>query len=277
MHKNEKVLVARHSAFNLIVVSEDAAGLRTLRFGHDGVRQSVVKLGDPQHLELPYVSVLPNCLAFVRNLSRILIVGLGGGTLPGFFRSLFPELDIDVVEIDPDVLDIATNYCGFCQDPHLQVHLEDARDFIERHSHRYDLIILDGFDSETIPRHLLTLEFHQAVRNALAPGGIAAANVWGRALNRIYDHMLLTYRAAFDDLYIFDVPNPGTKIFVALQRKHPMTRLEVIQRAREFSRLQGFGHDFCDSIAGFRNSEEETIRGGEVLRDWMKERLKAKG
>jgi spermidine synthase len=267
MQKNESVLVARHSPFNLIVVTEDRSGLRTLRFGHDGVRQSVIKIGTPQHLELPYISVLPNCLAFVRNLSHILIIGLGGGTLPGFFRSQFPHLEIDVAEIDPDVLDVATTYCGFSQDARMRVHLEDGRDFIERCSNRYDVIILDGFDAETIPRHLLTLEFLQAVRNALAPDGIAVANVWGRSLNRLYDHMLLTYRAAFDDLYIFDVPEPGTKIFVALQGKQPMSRQEVIKRASEISRVQEFGRDFGSSIAGFRNSDAETIRGGEVLRD----------
>ena len=260
--------MARHSAFNLIVVTEDGYGLRTLRFGRDGVRQSVVKMGDPQHLELPYITVLPNCLAFVRNLSRILVVGLGGGSLPGFFRDRFPHIEIDVVEIDPDVLDVARTYCGFSEDSRMRVHLEDARDFIERCNHRYDVIILDGFDAETIPRHLLTLEFLQAVRNALALDGIAVANVWGRSLNRLYDHTLLTYRNAFDDVYIFDVPGPGTKIFVALQGRQAMSRQDVIKRATEISRQQGFRQNFCDAIAGFRNSDDETLRGGEVLRDW---------
>ena len=268
MHYDEKILVARHSPFNLIVVTEDRFGFRTLRFGHEGVRQRVVKIGAPQHLELPYINVLPNSLAFTRNLSRILIVGLGGGTLPGFFRSLLPQIEIDIVEIDPDVLDVAKNYCGFSEDARMKVHLEDARDFIERCSNRYDMIILDGFDAETIPSHLLTLEFFQAVRHALAPEGIAVANVWGRALNRIYDHTILTYREAFDDLYIFDVPDPGTKIFVGLQRKRAMSRSEVITGITKISQEYGFAHNFCNSIAGFRNSEAETVRGGEVLRDW---------
>ena len=267
MQKGERILVARRSPFNLILVTEDGDGLRTLRFGHDGVRQSVVKLGDPQHLELDYINVLTNCLAFVRNLSRILIVGLGGGTLPGFFRSQFADIEIDVVEIDPDVLDVARTYCGFREDERMHVHVEDGRDFIEGCSNRYDVIILDGFDAEKIPRHLLTLEFLQAVRNALAPEGVAVANVWGRASNRIYDHMLLTYRDAFDEIYIFDVPDPGSKIFVALQGKQAMSRQDMIKRAADVSRERGSARDFSGSIAGFRNSDEETIRGGEVLRD----------
>lgn len=267
MQKGERILVARRSPFHLILVTEDEAGLRTLRFGQDGVRQSVVKPGDPQHLELSYVNVLTNCLAFVRSLSRMLIVGLGGGTLPGFFHSQLPHIEIDVVEVDPEVLDVAKTYCGFKEDARMHVHVEDGRDFIEGCSHRYDVIILDGFDAETIPRHLRTLEFLQGVRNALSAEGIAVANIWGRSCNRIYDHMLLTYRDAFDEIYIFDVPDAGSKIFVALQGKQALSRPDVIKRAADFSREQGFRQDLSGAIAGFRNSDEETIRGGEVLRD----------
>ena len=173
MEIGEKILVSRHSPFNQLVVTEDEAGLRTLRFGESDSRQSVVKPGDPLHLELPYVRVLPFSLAFVRRLSRILVVGLGGGTLPGFFRHAFPELTIDVVDIDPDVLEVAKTYFGFSEDRFLRAHIEDARDYIERYTNCYDLIVLDGFGAETIPPHLLTLEFLQAVRNALAPDGIA--------------------------------------------------------------------------------------------------------
>jgi hypothetical protein len=105
------------------------------------------------------------------------------------------------------------------------------------------------------------------VRNALAPADIVAANVWGRAINPLYADMLLTYRAAFEDVYVFDVPAPGTKIFAALLRRQAMTRDELIQRAREISRHRGFDYELGDAIAGFRNSDRETLRGGSVLRD----------
>jgi hypothetical protein len=102
---------------------------------------------------------------------------------------------------------------------------------------------------------------------ALAPSGIVAANVWGQAINPLYANMLLTYRAAFEDVYILDVPAPGTKIFAALPRRQAMTRDELIQHAREISRHRGFDYELGDAIAGFRNSDRETLRGGSVLRD----------
>lgn len=105
------------------------------------------------------------------------------------------------------------------------------------------------------------------MRKALLPEGIAVANVWDRAANPLYAHMLLTYRSAFEDVYIFDVPVPGTKLFVALPRTRTMDRDELISRTREISRQRGFDYDLSAAIAGFRNSKLETIRGGSVLRD----------
>jgi hypothetical protein len=56
-------------------------------------------------------------------------------------------------------------------------------------------------------------------------------------------------------------------MFVALPRRQAMTRDELIQRAREISRHRGFDYELGDAIAGFRNADRETLRGGSVLRD----------
>lgn len=267
MSNGEKLLVARQSAFQAILLTEDECGLRTLRFGSDGAFQSVLKVGDPRHLALPYARVLPACLAFHQNPRRMLIVGLGGATLPRFFHSHFPEMTIEVVEIDQGVVDVAKEHCGFAEDARMRVHVADGRDFIEGSEGGYDVIILDSFDTDFIPRHLTTLDFLRGVRNALAPAGLVVANVWGRASNPLYAHMLLTYRAAFAEVYIFDVPAPGTKIFCALPYRQAVTRDELIEHAREISRHRGFDYKLGDVIAGFRNSQLETLRGGCVLRD----------
>lgn len=267
MITGEKVLVACHSAFQPILLTEDESGLRTLRFGAEGVSQSVVREADPRHLELAYARVLPASLAFIEGPSRILIVGLGGGSLPRFWHSHFPEMVIDVVELDPGVIDVARTYCGFAEDARMRVHVDDGRDFIEAAEGGYDLIILDCFDADAIPPHLATLEFLASVRRALSRAGIVVANIWGPSANPLYAHMVLTYRAAFDDVYIFDVPQPGSKLFVALPFRRTMGRDEVVRRAGEISRRHHFRYDLSGEIAGFRNSEIETIRAGAVLRD----------
>ncbi|HSI12150.1 MAG TPA: fused MFS/spermidine synthase [Chthoniobacter sp.] len=267
MSNGEKVLVARHSAFQPILLTENELGLRTLRFGADGVSQSVVKASDPRHLALAYARVLPASLAFVPDPRRILIVGLGGGSLPRFFHSHFPETAIDVVELDGEVVEVAKAYCGFVEDARLRVHVEDGRDFIDATRESYDIIILDCFDAESIPQHLATLEFLGRVRSTLSSGGMVVANIWGRSSNPLYGPMLTTYRAAFEDVYIFDVPQPGSKLFVSLPFKQLMTRDTVVERAGEMGRRHHFTYDLSAEVFGFRNSDFETIRAGAILRD----------
>ncbi len=263
----ERVLISRHSAFNKIVVTEDEEGFRILRFGEVGARQSMVKLGEPGHLELEYARLIPACLAFVEAPRHILLVGLGGGSLPAFFHLHFPEMMVDVVEIDEVVVDVARTHCGFHTDGRLHVFVEDGRDYIERCRNRYDLIILDSFGIESIPEHLATLEFLQAARAALTTTGIVVANVWGRAMNGLYDRMLHTYRAAFEDVYVLDVPDPGTKIFVALPTRRTIDRTDFVTRAEAIAVEGSFGYNVTSCIKGFRHSDAEPLRSSAVLMD----------
>src|SRR5688572_5097796 len=73
-----------------LIVTEDADGLRALRFGQGGARQSLVRPGDPRQLELPYTRMSMVGLAFVPQPRRILVVGLGGGAVPMFLRAVVP-------------------------------------------------------------------------------------------------------------------------------------------------------------------------------------------
>src|SRR5688572_10211335 len=78
----EKIILEQKSPYNTIVVSEDDEGLRILRFERFGARQSVVKPGDPDHIELPYARVMiPMPFLFVEQPKSALIIGLGGGTI----------------------------------------------------------------------------------------------------------------------------------------------------------------------------------------------------
>ena len=97
----DEVIYRTESEFNTIVVTENSDGIRTLRFADYGARQSVVKLGDPDYIELPYAKAMQVGLAAADDPKRVLIVGLGGGTIPQFLRHHFPKLQIDVVELDP--------------------------------------------------------------------------------------------------------------------------------------------------------------------------------
>src|SRR5271166_1911920 len=141
----EKTLYRKVSSFATLVVTEDEQGLRTLRFGDDPNAQSIVKVGDPDHVEFEYVRAMLVALTMVEEPKRVLIVGLGGGSLPSLLRKHYPRMTIDVVDIDPDILDVAKKFFGFREDAAMHVYVEDGRRFIEKCKQPYDIIFLDAY------------------------------------------------------------------------------------------------------------------------------------
>src|SRR5690606_19965983 len=157
--------------------------LRYLRFDRDGVDQSAIKPGDPTWLEFTYTRATMSVFAVAPEAKRVLVVGLGGGTIPMFLRRAAPEMEIDVVEIDPAVVKVAREHLELRLDDKLRVHVADGRRFIEESEATWDVIVLDAYGAEAIPRHLATRQFLEAVRARLAPGGVVAANLWAERVN----------------------------------------------------------------------------------------------
>jgi spermidine synthase len=244
-----KVLYEKQSAYNTIVVTEDADGLRTLAFERNGVRQSVVKPGDPDRVELPYARAMPVGLALVEEPRRVLIVGLGGGTIPSLLRKHYPRMTIDVVDIDPEVVAVAKRFFGFREDAAMHAYVRDGRQFIEQCREPYDLVFLDAYGSENIPYHLATREFLAAARRAVGPKGAVVGNVFDAAYNRYYDAMVRTYQAVFDELYVLDVPDRGNKILVGLPHAARLEQAELTRRARALSRQKALPFDLGDLVA----------------------------
>jgi len=264
---DQKILYEKKSPYTTIVVTEDDTGLRTLYFEKNGVRQSVVKVGDPDHIELPYARSMMAALALSEQRERVLIVGLGGGTIPMFLHKHYPKMVIDVVDIDPDVVAVAKQFFGFQEDQTLRAHVADGRKFIEQCHQPYDIIFLDAFGSENIPYHLATKEFLQAVRKAVKPTGVVAGNVWSRAANPLYDSMVRTYQEVFDDLYILDVEYAGNKILLALPRQQRITRAQLAEKAEAISREGRFRFDLGELVTyGYQHARTKN-QAGRVLLD----------
>lgn len=228
----ERLLLEKQSPFGSVFVTEDDDGMRTLRFERYGARQSVVKPGDPAHLELPYSRIVPMAFAFVPEPKSALVIGLGGGTIPSFLRKTHPAMRIDAVDIDPVVVEVARSHFGFREDANLKAHVADGREFVERAAERYDLIFLDGFGADSVPAHLTTREFLSAVRSRLTPGGIVVGNLWGRSVNSKYDAMVKTYRSVFQGIYVVDVVGSGNKMLFAAANAHTASHAELVRRAQ---------------------------------------------
>jgi len=258
----ERLLLEKKSPYNTILVSEDDNGLRILRFEPGGARQTVVKLGDPDHLELPYARAIPAAFIYVEKPQHVLVVGLGGGTIPSFLRRRFPGLVIDAVELDPVVVEVAKSHMGFREDANLHAHVADGRRFIERATQRYDIIFLDAFGANSVPYALTTREFLQSVRRALAPRGVVVGNIWSRVYNPLYDSMLRTYRAVFDEVSVLDVVSAGNQLVLATPWKPAMSMEEAVRRAQTLTKTLPLRNDLAPIVGrGLRRAGTDGATG----------------
>lgn len=102
-------------------------------------------------------------------------IGLGTGAVPSTLGR--QGIKVDVVEIDPAVVQFTEKYFDFS--PTGDVHVEDARAFLQQTARRYDLVIHDTFTGGTTPEHLLSLEVLKRIHAILRPGGVMALNFVG--------------------------------------------------------------------------------------------------
>ncbi|HET6696629.1 MAG TPA: fused MFS/spermidine synthase [Gaiellaceae bacterium] len=114
-----------------------------------------------------------------RPVERMLVIGNAGGTVARAFGELYPGIEIDGVEIDPEVSDAARRYMGLEDNPRLNVITADGRPYLELSDETYDIIVVDAYHQPYIPFYLATREFFESAREHLRPGGVIALNVAG--------------------------------------------------------------------------------------------------
>jgi len=210
------------SKYTPIYVIEEPDGARSLLFERDGAIQSRIKPGEPLDLRLAYARSAMIALGLVPSPKRVLIIGLGGGCMPMFLRTLYPEAEIDVVDIDPEVVSVAKRFFGFKEDTRLRAHVADGRKFVEESKLHYDLIFLDAYGDSSIPRHLATLEFLALAKSRLTERGLVVGNVWAARANPLYHSMRRTYQTAFGQLCVHEVPDSANRIFLSSPRDTPL-------------------------------------------------------
>lgn len=206
----EVVRVDRASPCGRVRVSDyGATGLRCLEFPPGRVLQSCMRIDDPPRLVLPYTQALAATLAVPGEVRRLLMIGLGGGSLVRWLQRYRPDIVQDVVDIDPVVVEVASEWFGVRAGPTVRVATMDGRERLARDATRYDLIWLDAFGPDDAPYALTTVEFFQLVRSRLQPGGAVAANIWAPGVNRSYAAQLRAVQEAFPEVYELSEPAPN--------------------------------------------------------------------
>lgn len=237
------------SLYRNIIVTEDS-NRRCMRFTitqRRGQNQSCRFLDDPQKLVFPYAKMTLSSLLVQDNPERILIVGLGGGTLPDLYSALFPEAEIIISEIDDAVFRVARDYFDFTETDKIKVDIGDARVYIKRaglRNEKFDLVILDAFNGEYIPEHLMTREFLEEVKMLLTENGMVLSNTF--STSRLYDAESVTYQQVFGEMFSIRMNGTGNRIIIATAQPLPEQEA-LIELAPSFlERLTPFGMNITD-------------------------------
>jgi len=192
--------------FCITVHESEHAGkpMRTLVL--DRLVHSYSSLEDPTQLVYGYEKVYAEATHYQslrHNRLAALFIGGGGYTFPRYMEALYPDSELDVIEIDPGVTQTAYSSLGLARDSRIKSYNEDARMFLERQpDKRYSLIMGDAFNDYSVPYHLTTLEFNERVRTWLADDGLYLVNLIDGPRRDFLRSYTATLAKTFDYIYI---------------------------------------------------------------------------
>ena len=210
--RHEKGLIyERVSPYQSLEVRE-SEGVRTLV--SDRISQAAVRMADGEPA-LAYPRYMPAVLLVAPKLSRLLVLGLGGGSVGSYLGRRLPDLQIDYVDIDPAVPEVAERFLGFRPGGHTRVTISDARGFLHGSAERWDFIYCDTYIGLSVPFHLTTVQFLEEVRRHLAPHGVFGLNLAAGLSDPFSRAMYRTVRDRFATTYVVDVRGASNVLVLA--------------------------------------------------------------
>jgi len=130
-----------------------------------------------------------------------LVIGVGAGLVPSWYEQ--NGVTCDVVDIDLKVIQLAEHYFNFA--PKGEVIAEDGRYYLASSSKQYDYLILDAFNGDITPAHLLSKEALESAKSRLTPNGVVAINIIGNLTgeNFMTASVVKTFEQVFDQVEIY--------------------------------------------------------------------------
>jgi spermidine synthase len=225
-------------------------GVRSLHIGTDTI-QSSMRLARPNDLELAYTRSMMAFLLFNPPPRRVLLVGLGGGSLAKFIYHRMPESVTEVIEVNPQVVAVARRLFELPPaDARLVVRVCDAAEFIASDGDDFDAILVDGYDGESQVPELATEAFYGGCRRRLGRGGMLVVNLWGS--DRRFDDYLARIERVFPrSTLCLPAEKPGNVIVFGF--RDPPAALRWDELEREARTLEArYALEFGRFVSGLR-------------------------
>jgi spermidine synthase len=141
--------------------------------------QSAMRLEAPDALELRYTQAMMACLLFKPKPRRLLLIGLGGGSLVKFCHRRLPVTQVVAVELDPDVVAFRDLFQMPPDDERLSIVIGDGGAVLAAADKGIDVILVDAFDREGYAPALASREFFETAFVKLSGGGVLVVNLAG--------------------------------------------------------------------------------------------------
>lgn len=233
-HVSAKVIHSERSLYKNVIV-QDEGDIRCLKFSlkRKESSQSCMNLSNPKALVFNYTKLLFSSFLLMDKPENVLIIGLGGGTMSNSIHQLYPNAKITNIEIDPAVVKVARKYFDFIENDHITTHVKDGRIFVKRAAlkkQQYDWIILDAFNGEYIPEHLMTKEFLTEIKSVLTPNGVLSANTF--SISQLYNYESATYHEVFGDFFNVKFDHLGNRVILASKAPLP-SQTDIQQKAKQ--------------------------------------------
>ncbi len=253
-----EVIWERETEYQYARVIEEPDGDRILELNEGQAVHSVWREGE--YLMGGYWdSMLVLSFAGARPPESVVNLGSAAGTVARGLHHYFPDIEIDAVELDPDVTEVGRELFDFHGDT-ITTHAADARPWLQRQEGSFDAILVDAYRQPYIPFYLTTKEFFENVRGRLSAGGTVSVNVGhvpgSDALEKV---LTATMRAAFGDGRVWRDPVDDTNTILLATNGDvdPVERLRTVELPADVAPI---ARETADRL-------EPGLRGGTVYTD----------
>lgn len=188
------------------------------RFLHFNERltQSAMRLAAPNDLDLRYTQKMMSFLLFCSRPRRLLLIGLGGGSLVKFCHYRLPATHMTVLENNPDVIALRDVFLVPPDGPNLKVQEADGAEHLEQTEKGIDVLLVDAFDSTGFAPSLANREFFERARSKLTGSGMLVVNLAGDAQS--YAGLIGVVMQVFDDqVIVFPVREDHNYVLLAFR------------------------------------------------------------
>ena len=201
------VIFSKDTLYHKLVVQDDViTGIRTLLL--DNNFHSAVDLRDRDRVVYPYTGFFHMAMAYNPKIGNVLFIGGGGFSAPKRFLTDYPNVKVEVVEIDSDVVKAAEQYFFVEENSRSKIFTGDGRTYLANTDKNYDLVVLDAYAKTYIPFHMMTKEYFELVSGRLNDDGVVVSNVIASIdgdSSAIFHSMLKTMQSVFPNVDVYPV------------------------------------------------------------------------